>query len=325
MMPFPFTRTLLVLCLVSLCTTSHAADAFAPVDAKATLNVEYIYESVGKKQDKNDLREWRTRRSVSLVANLVSQAPTPLPTMQAFDAAQTEKLDMQAAQMQKMATDMAPMTANIEKVMAKCGEDEKCIEREIMRMGTSMAGTPEADAMLKTGKETAKAVQPGTPRYQAWIATAQSGNYVIDETAHSVLADPICQPTLHCTRNELRKGSGAVPSQSATAKDVGLFYAVEVDTAKNTLTVTLPAPILPLPYTETITTDEPDGARDTPTPKGPQSKQLVFRTTADGNNKPFTVPLKGDGHNQSGEQVVQLKGSFGDAGKLTVRWRFVSQ
>jgi hypothetical protein len=214
------------------------------------------------------------------------------------------------------------MTADIGKIMAKCGEDEKCIEREVMKMGTAMAGTPKADAMLKTGKETARVVQPGAPRYQVWLATAQKGSYAIDETAHSVLADPICQPTLHCTRNEVRKGSGAVPSRSATAKDVGLFYAVEVDTVKNTLTVALPVPLLPLPYTETITTDEPVGARDTPTPKGPQQKQMVFRTTADGNNKPFTVALKGGWRSQSGEQVVNLKGNFGDTGKLTVRWRF---
>jgi len=34
------------------------------------------------------------------------------------------------------------------------------------------------------------------------------------------------------------------------------------------------------------------------------------------------VPLKGGWRSQAGEQVVALKGEFGDAGKLTVRWRF---
>jgi hypothetical protein len=49
-----------------------------------------------------------------------------------------------------------------------------------------------------------------------------------------------------------------------------------------------------------------------------------FRVNADGvtNNKPFTVPLNGNWRSQSREQVVALKGEFGDAGKLTVRWRF---
>jgi len=321
-MHIPSPCWLLALGLTTLWSPARAADAFAPVGANAVLSVEYLYESAGKKQDKNDLREWHFKRRVSLVADLVSQSPTPLPTMQAFDAAQTSKLSKQAGQMQKMAADMAPMTAEVGKIMAKCGGDEKCVEREIMKMGAAMAGTPGADAMLKSGKETAEAVQPGASRYQLWYAIAQKGSYAIDETAHSVLADPICQPTLHCTRNEVRKGSGDLSPLSATKKDVGLFYAAEVDTAKNTLTVTLPVPLSPLPYTETITTNEPDGARDTPTPKGPRSKQMVFRTSADGNNKPFTVALKGGWHTQSGEKVVRVKG---DSGKLTVRWRFQAQ
>jgi hypothetical protein len=31
--------------------------------------------------------------------------------------------------MQKMAAEMAPMTADTGKIMAKCGEDEKCTEQ----------------------------------------------------------------------------------------------------------------------------------------------------------------------------------------------------
>ena len=94
------------------------------------------------------------------------------------------------------------------------------------------------------------------------------------------------------------------------------------------MTVTLPVPLFPLPYTETITTDEPEGTHDTPTPKGPQQKLVRFRVDAAGNvthDKPFTVPLKGGWRSQSGEEVVALKGELGDAGKLTVRWRFSAQ
>ncbi len=321
-MRFASSCWLLALALAVHDPAARAAEAFAPVGAKATLSVEYQYESAGKKQDANDLREWRARRTVSMVADLASQSPTALPTMQALDAAQTAKLDKQTEQMGRMANEMAPLTADVEKLMAKCGDDDKCIEREAMKLGLAMAGTPKADAVLKTGKQTAEVVKPGAPRYQAWRTTAQRGSYTIDETARSVLADPICLPTQRCTRNEVRKGAGALPSNTAVAQGVGAFNAVEVDTAKKTLTIALPVPALPLPYTETITTNEPDGARDTPTPKGPQPRQLVFRTSADGNNKPITVALKGGWRSQSGEQIIQVKG---DAGKLTVRWRFEAQ
>jgi hypothetical protein len=89
--------------------------------------------------------------------------------------------------------------------------------------------------------------------------------------------------------------------------------------------VGLPVPLFLLPYTETITTDEPEGTHDTPTPKGPQPKLHSFRVNAAGSvthDKPFTVALKGGWRSQSGEQVVMQKGEFGDAGKLTIRWRF---
>jgi hypothetical protein len=170
----------------------------------------------------------------------------------------------------------------------------------------------------------------GAPRYQAWRPTMQKGTYVIDETVHMSVTDPICtgKPRHRCTRDEVRKGSGEIPLLPGGKKNPGAVAgvsAVEVDTAKNTITVTLPVPLFPLPYTETITTDEPEGTHDTPTPKGPQQKLLRFRVDTAGNvthDKPFTVALKGGWRSQAGEQVVALKGEFGDAGKLTVRWRF---
>jgi len=77
-----------------------------------------------------------------------------------------------------------------------------------------------------------------------------------------------------------------------------------------------------LPYTETITTDEPAGTHDTPTPKRPQQKLHRFRVNAAGSvthDKPLTVAFNGSWRSQAGEQVTMLKGEFGDAGKLTVR------
>jgi len=211
----------------------HAADAFAPAGAKAMLSVDYIYESAGKKSSEGmyDPHEWNVKRSASLVANLGAQAATEIPTLQPIDAAQTAELEKKTAKAaQSAATQMAPMMADAEKIMARCGDDEACITREVQKM--------------------------------------------------------------------------------------------------DTLTVRLPVPMFLLPYTETITTDEPAGTYDTPTPKGPQKKMHHFRVNTKGgvtHDKPFTVPLKGGWRSQSGEQVLALKGEFGDAGKLTVRWRFVVQ
>jgi hypothetical protein len=188
-------------------------------------------------------------------------------------------------------------------------------------------------AAMSAKQDARELATAGTPRYQAWRATAQKGSYRIDETVHISVTDPICtsRPRHRCTRDEVRAGVGEIPLPPEAKKN-GLaaagLAAAEVDASKNTLTLTLPVPLFPLPYTETITSDEPAGTHDTPTPKDPQQKLLRFRVDAAGgvtHDKPITVPLKGGWRSQSGELVANLNGEFGDAGRLVVRWRFSAQ
>lgn len=313
-------------------TAAYAADAFAPAGAKATLSVDYVYESAGTKRSEGmyDPYEWTVKRSASLVAELAAQPPTAMPTVQAIDASQMAELKGKSDKAQSVATNMAPMMADVEKIMAKCGDDEACTAREVQKMGAAMQGTPAMAAAMSAKKDAQDLGKPGASRYQAWRPTAQKGSYVIDETVHISVTDPICtsRPRHRCTRDEARKGSGEIPLPPDAKKNPGAaagFSAVELDSGKSTLTVGLPVPMFLLPYTETITTDEPAGTHDTPTPKGPQQKLHRFRVNAAGSvthDKPLTVALNGSWRSQAGEQVMALKGEFGDAGKLTIRWRF---
>jgi hypothetical protein len=318
-----------------MATAADAADSFAPAGARATLSVDYVYESAGQKRSEGmyDPYEWRVKRSANLVAELASQPATAMPTVQAIDASQMAELKGKSDKAESVATQMAPMMADVQKIMAKCGEDEACITRETQKMGAAMQGTPAMAAAMSAKKDAQDLGKPGAPRYQAWRPTAQKGSYVIDETVHISVTDPICtsRPRHRCTRDEVRKGSGEIPLPPDAKKNrdaAAGISAVEVDEGKNTLTVRLPVPLFLLSYTETITTDEPAGTHDTPTPKGPQQKLHRFRVNAAGDithDKPFTVPLKGGWRTQAGEQVLNLKGDFGDAGKLTVRWSFNAQ
>ena len=326
-------RTLLCVGLALGGATAQAADAFAPAGAKATLTVEYLYESSGSKRSEGmyDPHEWRVKRGVTLVTDLAAHPATASPTMQPLDAAQTAQLKTMADKSQAINVKMAPMMASAEAIMAKCGEDEGCITREAQKMGAAMQGTPQMATAMSARKEAQEAFAPGAPRYQAWRGTAQKTSYLVDETAHISVTDPICasRPRHRCTRDEVRKGAGEIPLPPELMKNArdaaSVNWGVEVDAGKNALTLALPVPLFPLPYTETITTDEPAGTHDTPTPKGPQKKQLLFRVNAAGgttHDKPLAVALKGGWRSQSGEQVSNLKGEFGDAGKLTVRWQF---
>ncbi|MEO8656277.1 MAG: hypothetical protein ABI409_19300 [Ramlibacter sp.] len=323
--------------LAAACSVSHAADAFAPPGAKATLSVDFVYESAGKKRSEGmyDPYEWRARRSMNLAADLVAQPATAMPTVQAIDAAQMAELQRKSDKAQAISGQMAPLAAEAQKAIAKCGNDEACMTREAMKMAAAMQGTPQMAAAMNAKKDAQELGKPGAMRYQAWRPTAQRGTYNIDESVHISVTDPICtsKPRHRCTRDEVRKGSGEipVPAEAKTKQNKGAtagLSAVEVDAAKNSITVGLPTPLSLLPYTETITTDEPAGTHDTPTPKGPQPKQLLFRVSTAGSgiqSQPFTVPLKGGWRSQSGEQVMNLKGDFADGGTLKVSWRFAVQ
>jgi len=315
-----------------LAAPAFAADTLVPEGTKATLSVDYVYESKGshKSEGMYDPYQWQVKRTASLVANLSAQAATALPTMQALDAEQTAGLEAKTEQIQSAAQQFEPMMADIEKIMERCGEDEDCITQAVASMGMGMAGTPEMDAAMAAGEQAKAASQPDAVRYQAWRPTAQKGTYLIDETVHISSTDPICVelPGNRCTRDEVRKGSGEIPVPTGTDDDAGAragLSGLEIDSSKSSFVLTLPVPFLPLPYTETITTDEPEGTHDTPTPKGPQQKLLSFRVSDKGGvmqEEPYTVAIKGNWRGQSGEQVIDLPGNFGDGGKLIVRWKF---
>jgi hypothetical protein len=320
------------LCLACLGAAAWAADALAPAGTKATLSVDYVYVSAGKTQDSNALRQWCVKRSVSLSAQLAAQAPSALPQTQALDAGQAAELERRGDKAQVIASQMALMMSDAHSIVQKCGEDEACLSREAQKMGAAMAGTPKMATALQARSDAQQAFQPAAPRYQAWRPALQTGRYAIDETLHRVYADPICYklPQQRCTRDERRQGAGdlALPATAQNPGAAAGFSAVELDAAKNVLTLRLPAPLQPLAYTETISSDEPAGAHDTRTLKGPQAKQMPFRAVGDDKlnlDKPLTVAVKGGWRSQSGEQAVPLKDATGETGRLIVRWRFVVQ
>jgi hypothetical protein len=324
------------LALLACCAaaTTHAADAFAPAGAKGTLSVAYLYESAGQAKGNGGIYDpytWRVKREFDLTTTLVAQPGTPLPTMQQLDAAQNADLQNKQKKLQSAATQMAPLAGDIEKIIAKCGEDEACIAQAVQKMG--MQRGPAVSMAGGAQKDVAEATKPGSPRYQKWNSTVLSGTYRIDESAHISVADPICEsrPRKRCTRDETRTGSGDIAQPPEARKNPQAYSGVaaaEFDTVKNTLTVMLPAPLLPQSYTETIATDEPEGTHSVPTPKGPQQRNFFFGSMYKDANDPakwITVPIKGGQRDQSGEFAVNIKGDYGNGGKLTVRWKFKAQ
>lgn len=318
------------LVLAAAAGAAHAAD-FAPVGAKATLSVEYRFVAKGQDAPSRDkvylVREWNVTHSVDVVAVLLATKPQPLPGLHTMEAQQQARLQQQQAQVQKHAAQMAPMMAGVQAILAKCGEDEKCIERETMKMGAGLSGTQQLDDTLKSGRETAAALKPGADRYQRWQGQSQQGRFELAQSWHVLHRDPICMslPKASCTHDLVRKGSGEFAPSASPVQ-------VEFDLQGGTAIVQLPVPMGLLAYTETHSTNEPAGTHSTPAPTAPQKGQMPLRLTAD--NKPviapLKVPLKGDWRSLSGEQVVSMgAGSWhnasGEPGKLVLRWRWTAQ
>ena len=318
-------RTLTCLVVAALGHGASFAQTFSSAGAAGTLTVEYVFVSAGKKADINDSREWKVSRTVSLQAELAAEPPASAPTLGPMDPAimaDNAKLAQRGA---AVARNMQPLMDDVQKILAKCGDNEACIERETVKLGMATKMTPQMEANRKEVADISKAP---VNRFQRWRAQSLKGSYSIDESFKSVLADPICthHPQLRCSRTETRKGAGAVPPPQIAAKEdpraaAGLS-GIEVDTAKNTFTVLLPLPMTMLPVEETIATDQPEHKKE----NGKRSKQLNpgllgFKPIT----QPITVALKGSARNQSGTQVFDMTDPAGNAGKLTARWSFVAR
>jgi hypothetical protein len=305
-------------------TGGAAAQALAPAGAKGTLTVEYLYDHTGQAFGKERQDRWRVKRSVQIEAQLVAGKPGSAPTMQPLDALQLGKIDQQRAQFDKLNQAMAPTMAGVQALMAKCGSDDVCMEREGAKLAMAMAGTQDKAAMQNLGRETSAAMTKDAALYQVWSGVSQRGRYTIDETLQHKVVDPLChkRPGLLCTHDTRREGGGELPAAASS------LAAVEVDLRTNKLALRLPIPAGTLPFSQTTSTDEPQPNGKPPAPKT-ETAQFVLRTTADGkiaSEKALVVPLSGGTwRSQSGEQVVALAGAGAEGGKLVVRWRFTAR
>lgn len=297
--------------------TARAAEPLAPAGATATLVVEYLYTAKGRHERKDELDTWEVRRQATVSADLTARKPAPMPTLQKPDGAQAASMAKQGAQVSQAHAQMAPMMANAQAIVERCRNDQACIERETMKMGAAMAGTPQMDAAQKTRRETAAATAPDEAAYQLWQGTRWSGRWQLEEQYYREAADPICtgQPRMRCRREARRTGSGEWPGSP------GGGALVEVDLRASRLALVLQVPVDALGFTETVTTTDPSRQSEAGTRPG----KVPLRVTADGKSAapaPLVVALKGGWRSQSGEQVVQVGGAQGEGGTLNVRWRF---
>lgn len=305
-----------------------SAQGLSPPGTKITVAVEYEYVSAGERKDKYDQNIWNIRRFAAVTATLSAQAAQPLPAIHKMEAAQTQDLAAKQAAAASAATTMQPMMNDMMALMEKCGEDEACLEREVMSYGFGNAGEINA-TREKAAPDFATVSQQGAARYQMWVPTGrQTGRYEIVEKMNYVDADPICRSHAdqRCRTQVTRSGRGEIPlppgMKPGDSQAAGTAMA-EFDSAKGILILTLPAPMNALPFTETVESDDPE------TETGTVSKVIYVPPVKEA-AKTLTLPIKGALAGQSGVEKVAIKGATGgdrtlnetagEDGTLTIRW-----
>jgi hypothetical protein len=291
---------------------SAHAQVLAPKGAKATLTVSYEYSAVGRKADKYDPAEWRVSRTLTLVVPMSAEAEQALSVTRAMEPGQQASIEKKQAQTASLHQKMEPTMNDMMKIAERCGDDEACVEKAVVEYGNHMD-----PALIKSSQADAAAIgKMDPPRYQLWRGLSQRGTYAIDEAYRAKTADPLCmaKPNHQCSREETRKGGGAVPSP-ASGK-AATIAQLEVDAVKKDILLTLPVPLAALGFTRQITTDFPDE-------KGGASQDGLY--SLPGKLPPVTAALTGDARTVSGTQTINIAGSGAEARTLTVKWQFVRQ
>jgi hypothetical protein len=303
---------------------AHAAP-LAPPGSKGQLRVEYEYSNNGDSvsPSKDNKRSWAMKRSVTITALYAAEKPQPFGVFHKNDARQKEQMaGLQArseAALQKAQPTMGDMMAISNRCEAQAVVNgvhsdaafESCVEKAVH----AYSATPAAAQMQANGADAASISRElsGT-RFQSWKMTSQSGSYSIDETLIKQVYEMTCTDTKICKRTEIRRGGGEIPAPPGGASIAGAFW-IEVDAQKPDMVVTLPVPLGPMNYTQTVVTTVPGEKSVTqPAVMSPWMAQIA--------KEPITVAIPSELRTVSGTKEIKLPGTFDEGGTVQVRWTF---
>jgi hypothetical protein len=295
---------------MSVSVLAHA-QLVAP-GTKATLTAEYEYSAVGSKPDRYDPRDWKVSRRMTITVQLVADKQQPRPSMhQPYAAAQADMKGKQE-KARSVAKTMSPMGSDMLAIVGKCGEDEACITREVQKYSSTLEMTPE---LKQAGRDIDAIGKEGPPRYQMWKMVSQSGTFAADETYNAQISEVGEGASTRYTRNETRKGSGALPPP-ANGKSAAGKLVFEVDNVRKDIFLMLPVPLGLAMVTSTVRTTVPDQKSGT---------SQIHLGAVIGGFKQQTFAIPAGLNNAAGTETVKGAGPESEGGTHTVKWRITLQ
>ena len=300
---------------------THAAVLVAK-GSKATLNVEYVYESAGSRSEgkyESGSRQstWNLKRTFKVTVPMVAQEPTDLGSVlgsgQDDDRAALKEKETRG---NRAAEAMAPVQADMMKLVEKCGEDAACMQREMMKNMSGEGGQRALKAKKAAEPDIAAVLQRGPMRYQFWTPAAPGSRTfnIHDEKQERWLAMGGGEGSraVPCTSGAVAVGEGRlVPDAVAVASVpkgiVGEGGGIQFDSKAKTLTLTLP------------------GVIGTPSPLTPLKQTHSGNCSGSGfpslntgiETGPWLIKFNGEQVAQQGSRII---GGKSDGSTLTIRW-----
>ena len=217
----------------------------------------------------------------------------------------------------KAEQDGEPMMQDMEAIVAKCGEDEACIQSAAMAMVQKPKNKKKIDALNDVVEES-KTIDTdlGPKVFQPWKAMSQGVTYDISESFSKDEHFITC-PGQRCKSKGKAEGKGKL----AGLEDfISGNYVLETHLANNAIQAVFPVNMKPATLVETVQSNDPDSNVF-------KGKRKVRRAVTDfliDNNsinvKPVTTKC-GPCTNLKGAKSANVVLN-GRKGKLTISWSF---
>lgn len=224
------------LAVLSLPLTAGFVMAKGPVPegSKATINIAMTIKEKTKGQWSSTAIDRVLKAQCVVVAGPATPIASTGPTAEQEAATAQAQANAQAFQQNYAPSD--DMMANMQAMMDKCGEDEACIQAEVMKLSK----TPEIQAMVQKKDQAiadSKNLQAdlGPARYQMWHPESCSGTLAVNDTY--VTSDPGGEGG-YGAYTDTTTVNGAAPIDP---KAIALI--AETDTVGNTTSYRLGAPV----------------------------------------------------------------------------------
>lgn len=320
-----------------------AAGSAVPEGAKGVLEVEYVITSSGKQDHQGSGSEWKVDRKINMRYELVAGK---LQSFGRSNPEAAEKIGKQGQEVakqgeaaaKKITAKHAPTMAEIQRAMEACGDDDDCLDRLGEKMMKDAQDPSSAQSSLAkdaqkelapVGKEVKKLEgQMPAPAIQPWFISkgksSTSGTFNLNERKRNYDTLTCTKGREVCETTRKRVGEGPISLSGTSSSEEGGFDPVELDTAKNLISVMIPAPLGVLKVEETTVTDLNGPGK----PKQIEINQCGLSVEfgkIEGLFKPVASPSGGSLRELKGEKEIVLKAGIADyAGpaKITVRWRF---